>query len=81
MTHIGSQHRRLAALSEGAGTPLRYNGAHSPRVTPVDMAAGSLDVLRELHKGPQGLPAISCAKTKCQHAGQDHVPALYLGEF
>ena len=76
MTHIGSRRRRRA--TERAGPPLRHNSAHSPRVTPVDIAAGRLDVLGGMHRGPQGQPAISCAATKCQHAGRGHVPALYL---
>lgn len=50
MTHLGSQRRRRATLTERAGSPLRQNGAHSLRVTPVDMAAGRLDILGKTHK-------------------------------
>lgn len=37
--------------------------------------------LRGDARGPLVLPAISCAKTKCQHAGWARVPALYFREF
>lgn len=78
MKHVGSQRRRRATLAERVGAPLGHNGAHSPRVTPVDMAAGRLDILRKMHQVHQELPAFPCAKTKCQRACRGRAPALYF---
>lgn len=50
MTHIRRQHRRPDTVTERAGAPRRRSGAHSPRVTPVDMVAGSLKVLGAAHE-------------------------------
>ncbi len=47
MTHIRSEPRRLREQA-------LHNGAHSPRVTPVDMAAGRLDIFGETHQVHKG---------------------------
>lgn len=56
--HLALRHRSVTSgASAGglvkAGTPLRHNGAHSPRITPVDVAAGRLSILADVH-GPHG---------------------------
>lgn len=49
-------------MTERAGAPRRRSGAHSPRVTPVDMVAGSLKVLGGSAQDPPALPPLSVLK-------------------
>ena len=48
--YSGSWWHTSAREARGAAWELRRAAAHSPRVTPVDMAAGRLDILGETHK-------------------------------
>ena len=50
VTHIGGPLRRRATLTERAGLLSGTVVLISPRVTPVDMAAESLDILGEMHE-------------------------------
>ena len=47
-----------------------HSYAHSPRVTPADVAAVSLDCHGGDAGGPLAMPVTSCYELKCQHAGE-----------